>query len=329
MENATVIVSARSFGKIIPEPMQQLQDYGCSIIECREGKDIQHDRLQQAVRTADAWIVSFYPITRELLNSARNLKVIVKHGVGLDNIDLEAATARGILVAIAPGATEHAVPELTLGMLLCLARRIHEAHQTVIAGQWKRFPGVGLYGKTLGILGLGRIGLNIAMKMTGFGARLLGYDPYIAPERLSCPDIRLVSLAELYAESDFICVCAPLTSETEHILNREAFQQMKDGVIIVNTARGKIVDEDAMYAALESHKVGGYATDVFETEPPLGSPLLTHVNVLCTPHIGSYTLDSLRLIGERAAQGVLDALQGKIPEFLVNKDVLKNYRNEE
>lgn len=321
MQTFTVLVTTRSFGREVPEPLERLRQHGCAILEWREGSGRDPAELRPLLAQAEAWIVAFHPITRETLAGAPRLRLIAKHGVGVDNIDIAAATERGIVVAIAPGVNDQAVADLTLALLLSLLRRIPEANASVRAGRWERFLGFGLAGKTLGILGLGRIGQGVACRAKGFGVELLGTDPNWPEEAAREIGIRRVDRDELFAHSDIISLHLPLTPETEGFVGEDVIARMKDGVWIVNTSRGRIIQEKAMYEALVRGKVAGYATDVFEIEPPTANPLLELPNVVATPHIGPYTKESLRLMGERCADAVLKVLRCERPEFVVNPEV--------
>jgi D-3-phosphoglycerate dehydrogenase len=317
----SVLVTTRSFGREVPEPLERLKAEGCAILEWREGSGADPADLRAKVAQADAWIVAFHPIGRAVLEAAPRLRIIAKHGVGVDNIDIPAATERGVVVAIAPGANDQAVADLTLALLLSLLRRIPEANASVRAGRWERFLGVGLPGKTVGILGLGRIGQGVARRLKGFGVRLIGFDP-TWPEAAACEiGIRRVDLPTLLQEADIISLHVPLTPETTGLIGAEAIAAMKRGVWIVNTSRGKVMQEQAIYDALVSGRVAGYATDVFETEPPAGSPLLTLPNVVTTPHMGTHTRESLALMGERVAEAVLREFRGQQAEFVINPEV--------
>lgn len=322
-QQPTVIISARSFGKVVPEPMQRLRSAGLNIAEFREGPDMNQAGLRAALADAAAWIVSFHPIDAELLAAAPALKVIVKHGVGLDNIDIAAATRLGIQVRTAPGGTEHSVPEHSLALMLALARRITEADQHVKAGHWGgKFVGTGIHGRTIGIVGLGRIGSNLARMVAGFGMRVLGFDPVVQHLPQDLQHVERCDWQTLLAASDFLVLCLPLNEATRHLLGRDAFAKVKPGVLLVNAARGGIVDEEALVEALESGKIGGYGADVFAQEPPVNRNLLNRDNVICTPHIASYSQDSLALMGHRAADGILQGLAGEAGDYLVNPVVL-------
>lgn len=321
MERPTVLVTTRSFGKEVGEPLERLRGAGCRVLEWREGSGLPEADLIAKLAGTDAWIVAFHPIGPALMDAAPRLRIVAKHGVGVDNIDIAAATARGIVVTIAPSANDQAVADLTMALLLSLIRRIPDANASVKSGVWSRFLGAGLNGKTMGLLGLGRIGQHVARRAKGFGLLLIGSDPKWPDEAAREIGIRRVDLGRLFAESDIVTLHAPLTPETAGLVGESAIALMKPGVWIVNTSRGKVVDERAMYEALVSGRVAGYATDVFENEPPFGSPLLTLPNVIATPHMGTHTRESLTLMGDRVAEAVLRVFRGERPEFLVNPEV--------
>ena len=305
--------------------MERLQEEGIRILEWREGSGFEEADLRTKVAQADAWIVAFHPIGATLMDSAPRLRIIAKHGVGVDNIDIPAATARGIVVTTAPSANDQAVADLTMALLLSLLRRIPEANASVKAGRWERFPGCGLSGKVLGILGLGRIGQNLARRAKGFGVELIGADPCWPDEAARDLGVRRVEPNDLFVQADIISLHAPLTAETTGLVGETAIAAMKPGVWIVNTSRGKVVDEKAMYEALRSGHVAGYATDVFENEPPVTSPLLALPNVVATPHMGTHTRESLKLMGDRVADAVLHVFRGERPEFVVNPEVYDRF----
>jgi len=318
MKKQNVLITARSFGKEVPEPMERLIKQGFHILEWREGGRREISELLGKVGQADAWIVGSYPIQAALLENAQRLQIIAKHGVGIDNIDVSAATKRGILVAIAPGSNDQAVADLTIGLLLSLVRSIPQADASVKSGRWERFQGFGLTGKTIGIIGLGHIGLNVAKRTKGFDMEILGCDPYWPEERAREIGIVRADFETLIGKSDVITLHVPLTPETEELIGEHQIALMKKGVWIVNTSRGKIIDEKAMYQALVSGKVAGYATDVFEMEPPEGNPLLDLTNVVATPHIGSYTKDALRMLGDSVVDTILKLFHGEKSEFIIN-----------
>ena len=318
---ANVLVTARSFGRDAPEPMERLRSEGFRILEWREGTGLGIYELKEKVSEAFAWIVGAHPVGSELLEKGLRLRVIAKHGVGVDNLDLHAATERGIVVVTAPGTNDQAVADLTIGLLLSLVRAIPKADASVKLGRWELFCGFGLAGKKMGIIGLGRIGQNVSRRAKGFDMEILAHDPYLPGEVARNLGVALADLDTLLTKSDIVSLHVPLMQETEGLIGRHEISMMKDGVWVVNTSRGKVVQEKAMYEALISGKVAGYATDVFEQEPPLGNPLLSLPNVVVTPHIGAYTKDALRMMGDRVVDRILRVFRGERPEFIINPEV--------
>lgn len=252
-------------------------------------------------------------VTAAVFDAAKNLKVVGRAGVGVDNIDLTAAKAHGVIVVNAPTATTLAVAELTLGLMLSLARDIPRADAAMKDGKWlkKELEGVELFGKTLGIIGMGRIGSEVGKRAAAFGMTLLGYDPLIPAEEIARRGAQPVSLDDLYARADFITLHLPLTPETKNMLNAAAFAKMKNGVRIICAARGGIIDETALLDALNSGKVAGAALDVFAAEPPGKTDLVTHPHVVAAPHIGAQTAESQVRAGLDIASEVAAALRGE------------------
>jgi len=323
MPSRKLLISARSFGKNDPAHLPTLQDAGFTTYECRETVDMDRDYLKGVLPEIETWVVNAYPIDDSLMAGCPNLRLIIKHGIGVDNIDIPAATKRGIIVMNTPKVNPLPVADLSVTLLMCLTRRIVEAYQCVVSGEWKQFLGSGVYGKYLGILGLGQIGLAVADRAAGFGMKILGYDPY-AGERIKAQrsDIEVVGFEELLSRADYVSLNLPLSEETKGLIGREALGKMKPTAMMVNTSRGKIVDEAAMYEALVNKQIAGYATDVFEQEPPKGSPLLALPNVLATPHIGWYTQDHMRSLGDQVIASVLSIYRGESPDTILNPDVL-------
>src|SRR5436309_4440458 len=250
---------------------------------------------------ADALLVrSAVQVNRAVLEKAPKLRVIGRAGVGVDNVDLDAATDAGVLVMNTPGGNAISVAEHTLGMMLAMARRIPQANASTRAGKWekKKFLGNELRGKTLGVVGLGSIGREVVKRAVAFEMRIVAHDPYVTSKIAHDFGAELVSLPELYAASDYITLHVAATPETERMLSRSAFAQMKDGVRIVNCARGELVDECALREALASGKVADAALDVFATEPvPPDYPLFASAAVLATPHIGGSTEEAQEIVG--------------------------------
>jgi len=272
------------------------------------------DELLQIIPEYDALVVrGRTKLDRRVFEAAKRLKVVGRAGVGVDNIDLQASKAHHVTVVNTPTATSMAVAELTLGLMLALARSIPQADMATKKGQWikKDLLGIEIYGKKLGVIGMGNIGSTVAQRATALGMSALGFDTLLPTEEISHRGGKPVSLAELFVQADFISVHVPLISETRNLLDRRAFQQMKPGVFLLCTARGGIVDEDALLEALESGQVAGAALDVYAQEPPGASPLVTHPHVIATPHIGAQTQEAQIRAAKDIADEVLAALSGQ------------------
>jgi D-3-phosphoglycerate dehydrogenase len=277
--------------------------------------------LLAELATADAILVrSATKMDAEAIAAARRLKVIARAGVGLDNVDIKAATAAGVMVVNAPTSNIISAAELTVGHILSLARHIPAAHGALAQGQWKRskYSGVELYEKTIGIIGLGRIGALIAARLQAFGTNIIAYDPYITSARAQQLGVRPVSLDELLEQSDFITIHMPKTPETTGMISEAQFNLMKPSAYIVNVARGGLIDEDALYAALIAGTIAGAGLDVFVNEPPTGSPLLGLENIIVTPHLGASTDEAQEKAGVSVAKSVRLALSGELVPDAVN-----------
>jgi D-3-phosphoglycerate dehydrogenase len=270
------------------------------------------DQLKQDLAEADALIVrSATTVDRALIEASPRLRVIARAGTGVDNVDVEAATERGILVMNAPGANSVSVAEHAIALMLALSRGVAAADGAMKRGVWdkKKLVGAELRGKTLGIVGLGRIGQEVALRARVFGMSLVAHDPFISEQVAAALDIKLASLDELCAESDYITLHVPSTAETRHLFDRQRFEKCKAGVRIVNTARGELIDEEALADAIESGAVAGAGLDVFEKEPPGESRLVKLRQVVATPHIAASTLEAQELVGIETAAAVRDYLQ--------------------
>jgi D-3-phosphoglycerate dehydrogenase len=278
-------------------------------------------KLPEALADADALVVrSAVQVDDALLEHAPKLRVIGRAGVGVDNIDADSATRRGIVVMNTPGANAVAVAELTIGLMLALARKLPLANSTMHAGKWekKSLQGVELRGKTLGILGLGRIGLEVAKRAQGFGMTLIAHDPFVSAAVAREAGIKLVSTEELFADSDYLSLHVGLTPQTAGIVNERTIATMKKGVRILNCARGELIEEAALVAALQSGQIGGAALDVFTVEPPKDSPLAGLPNVILTPHIAGSTDEAQEAIGIQLARQVREYLKLGVVQNAVN-----------
>lgn len=262
------------------------------------------------IRDFNAVVVrSATKLTKEVLDAAGELKLIVRGGVGVDNIDVKAAEKKGIEVRNTPGASTVSVAEHTFALLLTLARQIHRTDKSMKEGKWekKKFEGLELHGKTLGLIGSGRIGTAVAKRAQAFGMNVIAYDPYADDKALLENGIRPVKdLDEMLRQSDVISLHIPKTEETKNIINREKIAKMKDGAILINAARGGTVDEEALAEALKTGKLYGACLDVFSCEPPQNSPLCSMENVVLAPHIGAATKEAQKKIGMEAASIIVD-----------------------
>jgi D-3-phosphoglycerate dehydrogenase len=270
------------------------------------------DALYEALRDCEGLIVrSETKVTAELMEAAGKLRVIGRAGVGVDNIDVPAATARGIVVMNAPDGNTITTAEHTIALLIALARSVPQANASLRSGKWerKRFIGVELQGKTLGVVGLGRIGRVVAGRASAFGMNIVAYDPFMSPEQARDLEIELAPLDDVFARADFLTLHTPLTTETRGIVGREALSKMKQGARIINCARGGLVDEQALYEAIKSEKIAGAALDVFEQEPPpVDHPLLQLEEVIVTPHLGASTTEAQEGVAFTVAEQMRDFL---------------------
>ena len=274
---------------------------------------IEAGQLSQIIDRYQGLIVrSRTKLTADLLAHAQQLKIIARAGVGLDNIDLQAAKQHGIVVINTPEATTITVAEHTLALILALIRNIPQANASIKTGNWEKrmFIGKELAGKTLGIIGVGRIGQAVANRARSFGLNLLGYDPYVSEELLDHLNIQSVQLQDLYSLSDLITVHTPLNQNTRGMINAEAIAAMKPGVLLISTSRGGIIEEQALLAGLQTGQVGGAALDVFETEPPGLNNLISHPNLIATPHIAAQTKDAQERAANQAAEEIIRFVKG-------------------
>jgi len=301
---------------------EAIADAGVDLLRERFDVDVDLESpLEEIVARYDAIVVrSATKLTAEVIERATNLKVIGRAGVGVDNVDVEAATRRGIVVANAPESTVVSAAEHTIGLLVALARNIPQAHAALKQGRWERkaYGGIELAGKTLGVLGFGRIGQQVARRALGLGMRVVAYDPYVAGERFRELGVeRVETPEEVYDVAEFLTLHLPLTDETRRSIDSDAFARMRDGVRLVNAARGQLVDEPALLDALQSGKVAGAALDVFSSEPYSG-PLLELDTVVVTPHLAASTGEAQDRAGVIVAEQVAAALEGGLVTNAVN-----------
>lgn len=315
-----VVSTSPSFGKFASEPVDYLRENGCEVQLRPELKT--EDLLIANLADADAILVGFEPITAKVIAAAPRLKVVAKHGAGVDNIDLAAATKAGVVVTSAPGANSEAVAELTIALFLALARSVPFADKQVRAGQWPRLAGAELAHKTIGIVGLGQIGRLVAARSAGFQTKVIAYDAFVSPQDASKLGIELTSLDRVIAEADFLSLHVPLTPQTRGMIGAEQLRRMKKTAFLVNVSRGGTVDEKALYDALKAKQIRGAALDVFEAEPPGSSPLFEFDEFIATPHMAGYTLEAVIETGMVCAKSMLEVFRGEKPGNTVNKEVV-------
>jgi D-3-phosphoglycerate dehydrogenase len=279
------------------------------------------EELKKAIKDYDALLVrSATKVTKDVIAAADKLKIIGRAGVGLDNVDVEAASKKGIIVVNTPAGNTISTAEHTFSMLLALSRSIPQADFSMKKGEWerKKFMGVEIYGKTLGIVGLGRIGTEVAKRALSFGMKVLAYDPFLSADKAKDLGIELVDLNTIYKNTDYITVHTPLTDETKHMISDKEFALMKKNVRLINCARGGIIDEEALVKAIESGKVAGAAFDVYEEEPPKNSKLSKLDKVVLTPHLGASTEEAQMSVAIEVANTVRDMLLGRGVKNAVN-----------
>ncbi len=314
-----VLVTALSFGKYSPEPLTMLKAAGCEVVPNPLNRPMKEQDLLAIIQEFDAIIVGVDPITAPVIEAASKLKVIAKHGVGVDNIDLAAAAKAKIFVTNAPHSNSEAVADLTMGLMLAVSRQIPKADATTKNGQWLRFAGPELYGKTLGIVGLGAIGKRVARRATGFSMHILAYDLNHDSSFAAQYQVKYVNRDDLLTQSDFISLHLPLTSETRGFIGERELRRMKNTAYLINTARGELVDDAILCQALQERWIAGAALDAFAKEPPAPDyPLWQLDQVVVTPHISAYSFEANLRMGLAAANSLIAVMEGRQPENHVN-----------
>ncbi len=317
MDEFTVVVTE----PIHPAGVELLEENGVNVVRLPPGSD--EDTLRREAPRADALITrGGIKVTRAFMGSAPRLKAVGVHGIGCDHVDLEAARDLGKVVLNTPYALTESVAEMAMALMLALTRRVVSADKAVRRGEWNRkygdLRGVEIAGKTLGIIGMGRIGSAVARRAKGFDVKVVYHDVYRREDLEEELGIEYASREEVLREADLISLHVPYTPETRHMVGAEELASMKDGVYIVNTARGRIIDQQALVEALEAGKVAGAALDVFEEEPlDPGSPLTSIDNVILTPHLAASSEEAMRRMAVQAAEGVLKVLNGEAPDHPV------------
>jgi D-3-phosphoglycerate dehydrogenase len=320
MSNVRILLTTTSYQDIPGPHHELLESTGVEIV--RERGPLSEARMLELVGDFDAILCGDDLISRQVLDKAApRLKILSKYGIGVDKIDVAAATEMGIPLSFCPGVNHTTVAEHTFALMLALYRQLVEEVNFTRAGNWKRLTGHEIMGKTIGIVGLGRIGKEVATRAKAFGMTVIAYDVYWDEAFAAAHDVaRAASVAEVFEKSDVISLHTNLTEETREMVRAETIATMKDGVIILNCSRGEVVNNDDLAAALESGKVGGYGADVLDEEPPRPDhPLLKAKNCIVTPHIGSRTYESVQRQAMMAAQNLLHLLKGEKPLAQVNQ----------
>ncbi len=318
LRQCRVFVTPRSYGSDDPTLKTELEQAVGEVIYNDTGRALRADELVALIPNVDGIIAGLDDIDRTVIEAANRLKVIARYGVGVDQVDLEAARARGIVVTNTPGANAVSVAELTIGLLLSLARTIPNAVATTRAGEWPRMRGTTLEGKTIGLFGLGAIGRLVAQRLTGFTCRVIAFDPFVNPSDAQRWGAELLSPDAVIRESDFLSLHVPVLPETRGMVNAEFLAQMKKGAYLINTARGELVDENALWEALQQNYLSGAALDAMQQEPPnVDHPLFSLPQVLVTPHIGAHADGATNAMGRMALYDCLAVLRDEEPAHRV------------
>lgn len=314
-----IICTSPTFGQYSKKAVEMLENEGYELVRIPAEEWQDPTQLVNYVQNAHGWISGVSKCTRDILEKAPLLKVVTKHGTGVDNIDLEAAKEKNVVVANAPGLNANAVADLAFSFMLSLARKIPYSDKFVRDGKWKPIMGVELKGKTLGVIGMGAIGKGLIKKASGFDMNFVAFDLIRDEEFIRKYNIQMLKdVKEVLKQADFISLHVPLTKETRNMIGMEEFKMMKNTSYIINCARGGVINEDDLFEALTKGEIAGAALDVFTSEPPsVDNPLLTLDNVIVAPHMGAYTEEAMAAISEVCAENVIRVLKGQEPLYRV------------
>ena len=318
-----VLVTARIFGHVSDKAYDIFKTKGIEVApNPYKGKGLSEDQLIELIPGVHGLLTGVDQVSEKFIQAADDLKVISKFGAGVDNIDVDAATDKGIIVTRAPGTNSDSVADMAFALLFAAARKVVYAYDQIRSGEWPLMLSTELWKKTLGIIGLGQIGKRVALRAKGFNMKVLACE--IAPDEafFQKHNIELADLNRILRESDFITIHTPLTDDTRNLIGAEQFRAMKSTAFLVNTARGGIVDEDALYDALISDTIAGAAFDVLEEEPPMDRKLIGLDNFIVTPHISAFTKEAIANMERLSAQNLIDVLEGNPPPHVVNPQVL-------
>ena len=325
LKKLRLLVTPTSFGQSVPEIWDELEDIFGEVIRNETGRPLLGSELATMIKDVDAVIAGLDEVNALVFEKANRLKVVSRYGVGIEKVDLSAATAHKVVVTNTPGANAVSVAELAIGLMLACMRNICELNDLTRKGDWPRSEGVSLRGKIIGLIGLGAIGMGVADRLGAFGCKIVSYDPYTKPETASSHSVKLLPLDELLSLSDVISLHAPVTPQTKEMVNQEFLGKVKPGVVLINTARGQLVDEMALVNALKDGRVRAAGLDAFINEPPgKDNPLFQFPQVIATPHTGAHCDDAVTAMSIKAKENCIAVLKGERPTNVVNPDVYEN-----
>lgn len=324
LSECRILCTPATFGRCDPSLKPTLEASVGEVIYNPVGHPLKPHELIPLIKDVDGYIAGLDYVDAAVIGSANRVRVIARYGVGIDRVDVGEATRHGIVVTNTPGTNSVAVAELTIAFLLALARDLIPANEAVQTGTWPSLNGVGIRGKTVGLIGFGAVGREVARLLMSFRCRLLAVDPFVAPEIAEAYGVRIVPMDLLLSEADFVSLHTPATGLTVGMVNREFLERMKKGAFLINTARGDLIDEPALRYAIESGHVRGAALDCFSREPPAAdNPLLGLPQVIATSHIGAHTDEAVNQMGWTALENCLAALRGDRPAHVVNPEVFE------
>jgi len=323
-KNLRLLVTPTSFGQSIPKIWAELEEMFGEVIRNNYGRPLLGPELAGMITNVDAVIAGLDEFNAGVFEKADRLKIVSRYGVGIEKVDLAAATAHHVVVTNTPGANSVSVAELAIGLMLMCLRNLCPLNEKTRQGGWPRSEGISLRGKTIGLIGLGAIGIEVAERLRVFGCQLIASDPFTSAQSAMTHGVKLVTLDELLAAADVISLHAPVTPQTKEMVNQEFLSKVKPGVIIINTARGQLIDEAALVEAIKGGRVRGAGLDAFSKEPPgADNPLFQFPQVIATPHTGAHCDDAVTAMSVRAMENCIAVLKGERPVDVVNPDVYK------
>jgi len=324
LKQFNILVTPKSYGANNIALKTDLENYVCEVTYNQLGRPYSESDLIKVIPYVDGYIAGLDEINERVINAATRLKVISRYGVGIDRVDIEAATAKGIIVTNTPGTNSASVAELTVGLILSILRKICELNNLTKSGKWVFMNTSSIKNKNVGLIGLGAIGKETAKRLQAFDCNILAYDPFVNEAESVESKVEMCSLDTLISKSDVISLHIPSTPATYKFINQSFISKMKRGAVLINTARGELMDNDAIVQALESGQLGGLALDAYNREPPdFNDPIFTFNQVIATPHTGAHTDDATNSMGRMALENCMTALRGELPDHIVNPEVLK------